>query len=224
MTGKAIIMKNEQMRNNIPQQYGGADGSGRRDSLGANFGPDARPYGEDSGMGRDRNLNHSNAGANHRTRGDLRDVYAEYGKRTNDKDHLNYDRPALGSGLRYEHLHTQDFSHGTHGNYNQHNLGTQEPASERSPEPQYRRDRYYKGKGPRSYKRSDERIMQDVNEGLTDDPYIDASGIKVRVKHGEVTLTGVVEDRLLKRKAEDIAASISGVVRVENKIRIATTN
>ncbi|HYF67411.1 MAG TPA: BON domain-containing protein [Ohtaekwangia sp.] len=216
-------MENEQMRNKIPQQYGsGTDG--RRDSLGANFGAGSRPYGEDTGTGREHRLNHSNLSVSHHQREAIGCVYAEYGKRTDDKDHLNYDRPALGSGLRYEHQHTQDFSHGTHGNYNQRNVGNDEPGYQRSPEPQYRRDRYHRGKGTRSYKRSDERIMEDINDGLMDDPYIHAAGIEVRVNNGEVALTGVVEDRLLKRKAEDIAASISGVVKVENKIRIAATN
>ena len=68
----------------------------------------------------------------------------------------------------------------------------------------YHRPRYA-GVGPRGYRRSDERIQEDVNELLTADPNIDASDIEVRVEAGVVTLTGVVEDRASKRLAEDLA-------------------
>jgi osmotically-inducible protein OsmY len=78
----------------------------------------------------------------------------------------------------------------------------------------------HRGRGPKGYTRSDERIKEDVNDRLTDDPHIDASDIEVEVKNGEVTLTGTVGSRFAKRHAEDLAERISGVKDVENRIKI----
>ena len=79
----------------------------------------------------------------------------------------------------------------------------------------------YRGVGPRNYRRSDERILEDINERLTDDHHIDASDIGVKVEGGEVTLSGTVEDRAARRRAEVIAESVSGVGHVQNDLRVA---
>ena len=76
------------------------------------------------------------------------------------------------------------------------------------------------GKGPKGYQRSDERIREDVCVRLTDHPDIDASEIEVRVDGGEVTLSGSVDERRVKRLAEDTACSVSGVRDVHNQLRI----
>ena len=81
----------------------------------------------------------------------------------------------------------------------------------------------YKGKGPRNYRRSDDRIQDNINERLTDDPLVDASEVEVAVQDGEVILSGTVDDRVAKRRAEDIAESVSGVTNVENRIRVRLT-
>lgn len=81
------------------------------------------------------------------------------------------------------------------------------------------RSRGYRGRGPKGYRRSDERIKEDVNDRLTDDAMIDASDIEVEVKDGEVTLSGKVDNRRIKRYAEDIVESIPGVRDVENKLK-----
>jgi osmotically-inducible protein OsmY len=78
----------------------------------------------------------------------------------------------------------------------------------------------YRGRGPRNYTRSDERIREDINDRLTDYDYIDASDIEVEVNAGEVVLSGTVESRFEKRLAEDLAEDISGVRNVENRIRV----
>lgn len=83
-------------------------------------------------------------------------------------------------------------------------------------------DRRYKGKGPKNYQRSDERIKEDVNDRLSDDWFIDASDIEVSVQKGEVTLMGTVDERTSKRRAEDIAESVSGVKHVENRLRVSS--
>jgi osmotically-inducible protein OsmY len=76
------------------------------------------------------------------------------------------------------------------------------------------------GRGPKGYQRSDERLEEEVSDRLMADDWIDASDIEVRVKNGEVTLTGTVDDRLAKRRAEDIAEQVMGVRDVMNQIRV----
>ena len=82
----------------------------------------------------------------------------------------------------------------------------------------------YRGVGPRNYRRSDQRILEDINERLTDDDRIDASDIGVKVEGGEVTLSGTVSDRAARRRAEDIAENVSGVGHVQNDLRVAGRN
>ena len=79
----------------------------------------------------------------------------------------------------------------------------------------------HRGRGPKNYTRSDERIREDINDRLTDYDYIDASEIDVQVQNAEVTLTGTVNSRHEKRMAEDIVEDISGVRHVENRLRVA---
>jgi osmotically-inducible protein OsmY len=81
--------------------------------------------------------------------------------------------------------------------------------------------RDFRGKGPKGYKRNDERISDEVHERLTDDPYIDASNINIAVSGGEVTLSGTVEHRDAKHRAERIIEDVSGVSHVQNNLRIA---
>ena len=76
------------------------------------------------------------------------------------------------------------------------------------------------GRGPKGYRRSDERIEEEINEQLTRHHDIDATEIEVRVKGGEVTLTGTVDDRHAKRMAEDVAEQVFGVTEVHNQIRL----
>lgn len=78
----------------------------------------------------------------------------------------------------------------------------------------------HRGKGPKGYTRSDDRIREDVNEKLWDDDYLDASNIEVEVSNGEVTLSGEVAERSAKRRAEDLAEDCSGVKNVQNNIRV----
>ena len=78
----------------------------------------------------------------------------------------------------------------------------------------------FRGKGPRGYTRSDERIQDDINDMLTDNGMIDASDIEVRVDKGDVTLTGHVNSKRNKRLAEDLTESVSGVKNIENRIRV----
>jgi hypothetical protein len=83
---------------------------------------------------------------------------------------------------------------------------------------QYEQGPYF-GKGPKNYRRSDQRIEEDINERLTQHPFIDATHIEVRVQNGNVQLSGTVDDRNARRIAEDIVDSVSGVKELENQIR-----
>lgn len=76
------------------------------------------------------------------------------------------------------------------------------------------------GKGPKGYRRSDERIRDEVSDRLSDDHWLDASDIEVRVENGEVTLSGTVADRDSKRRAERLAESAGGVSDVQNNIKV----
>jgi len=78
----------------------------------------------------------------------------------------------------------------------------------------------YRGRGPKNYSRSDERIREDVSDSLTDDPLVDASEIDVNVSNQEVTLSGTVHTRQQRRLAEDRAEAVSGVKHVQNNLRI----
>jgi hypothetical protein len=81
----------------------------------------------------------------------------------------------------------------------------------------------HRGRGPRNYQRSDDRIREDVHERLSDDVRVDASEIEVTVQNREVTLNGTVRDRNEKRWAEDIVESVSGVAHVQNNLRVGQT-
>jgi hypothetical protein len=78
----------------------------------------------------------------------------------------------------------------------------------------------FAGRGPKGYRRSDDRIREDVSDRLTDDHWFDASDVDVRVENGMVTLSGKVKSRDDKRRAEDIVMSVSGVKDVINQIHV----
>lgn len=79
----------------------------------------------------------------------------------------------------------------------------------------------HRGKGPKNYQRSDERIREEVCERLTMDHDVDASDVEVTIAESRVTLSGTVPDRHSKRLAEDIAESVVGVKDVDNQLRVA---
>ena len=78
----------------------------------------------------------------------------------------------------------------------------------------------YRGRGPRNYQRSDDRIREDVCERLTMDHDVDASDIDVTVREAVVTLEGTVNERHAKRVAEDICELVRGVKDVRNNLRV----
>lgn len=78
----------------------------------------------------------------------------------------------------------------------------------------------YRGRGPKGYRRPDARILDDLNDRLTDDPRLDATEVDVQVHDGEVTLSGQVRSREDKRRAELLAEQCSGVAHVQNNLRV----
>lgn len=92
------------------------------------------------------------------------------------------------------------------------------PPSETRPFPRGENGRYF-GIGPKGYKRSDARIMEDVCECLARDPHVDASQIEVTVSEGEVSLNGFVPSRHMKRRTEYLIESVLGVEEIDNRLR-----
>ncbi|MBY0413684.1 MAG: BON domain-containing protein [Bdellovibrionales bacterium] len=83
-----------------------------------------------------------------------------------------------------------------------------------------RSERGFFGKGPKGYRRSDDRIKEDVCETLARNPRVDASDIEVKVEDACVTLSGTVDSKEAKRAAEMAIEDLSGVDDVKNEIRV----
>jgi osmotically-inducible protein OsmY len=91
-----------------------------------------------------------------------------------------------------------------------------------------RRERYmegipegpHRGRGPKGYQRPDERIRENACERLTHHGGVDARDIQVSVKDGEITLEGTVENRRMKRMAEDALETIAGMKDIHNRLRV----
>lgn len=75
-------------------------------------------------------------------------------------------------------------------------------------------------RGTKGYKRSDERIREDVNDRLSLQDHLDPTEIEVTVSNSEVTLTGSVLSRQEKFIAEEIADDVGGVTEVHNQLRV----
>lgn len=86
-----------------------------------------------------------------------------------------------------------------------------------------KREGPHRGKGPKGYTRSDETIKSDVNDALYRETYVDASDIDVSVDNGEVKLSGTVDSKMAKRRAEDCVEEITGVKEVNNELKVKKT-
>jgi hypothetical protein len=145
-------------------------------------------------------------------------------------DERDYNPPSFDAESRRDRYVSESFGRGSR-DYNEdrgffERAGDElrswfgDEAAERRRDRDMREAGLHRGRGPRGYQRSDSRILEDVNDRLTEDPHIDASEIEVRVENREVTLSGTVNSRFEKRHAEDLAESISGVTHVQNNLRI----
>ena len=143
----------------------------------------------------------------------------ERGERDYGRGSWEEGRIGMSQGYGYQDGDRPSFERGLHdtrlGGYRQHQTGfggAQGLDVKRGP---------HRGKGPKGFEVSDERVRERVCEALSDDHNVDATNIVVSVHKGEVTLTGTVEDRETKRMAEDCVLQCSGVRDVHNQLRIA---
>ena len=199
-------------RRNLRDEFEGydrEDGRTRWDYAGRGPEDNVRNYGRDRGLRESEDL----SGQRRYGRGDdQNDRYngGQYGRGRYDNDRSDesylrdrYDRD-------YNRDYVRDFGdhNGYVGRYEDDDSGMY---GGRGP---------HAGRGPEGYSRSPERMTDEVNERLTDDDRVDASGIQVTAENGEVTLTGTVDDRAQKRRAEDVAESVRGVDDVHNRLTI----
>jgi hypothetical protein len=96
--------------------------------------------------------------------------------------------------------------------------------SEHDAERQYAPEQYagtsHRGRGPRGYERSDERLREIICERLTDDPYIDASDVHVEVSSRKVQLSGTVANRRTKYEIEELIERSTNVRDIDNQLKV----
>lgn len=78
----------------------------------------------------------------------------------------------------------------------------------------------FRGLGPKNYRRSDESIVDDASRALGRDGDVDATEIDVECRDGVLKLRGKVEDRAMKRQAEDCVYDLDGVKDVRNELEV----
>jgi len=134
-----------------------------------------------------------------------------------------FSRSNMGHGFNQQEMDQRDRNAGMNigrtGDYYPRNGGNAEQPRNEFGQSNSTRGQFA-GRGPKGYRRSDERITEDVNEALYQDPDLDASEIEVKVENGVVTLSGTVTERHFKRLAEDIVERCSGVNDVHNQLRV----
>lgn len=128
----------------------------------------------------------------------------------------------------------QDFEHSPH---TKRNVNIRESATWNHPgvsgktddetwvnQQEYRKQANFVGYGPRGYRRSDDRIYEEVCEALMRHPDIDATEIGVSVQDGMVYLTGKVPSRYMKKMAGIISEDRPGVQDVRNELVVIRRN
>jgi osmotically-inducible protein OsmY len=195
--------------------YGGREGSfGTSRGYGSDDWNRARGTGQDWGgrYGRDQYESSQHGGSSYGGTGGWRGRTGSYGEQ----------RPDWYGGSERYGQYGRDQEYGRRDERGFWDRASDEVSSWFGDEDAERRRRMdkHRGKGPKNYVRSEERIREDVSDRLSDDWRVDASEIEVNVSGSEVTLSGHVIDRDQRRRAEDIAESVSGVTHVQNNIRV----
>ena len=160
-------------------------------------------------MARNRDWNNTEEyfSSDHDNNFDSSSKYNDYNSSLNDRN-----RFMKTNSRGYDSNHNTDFS----------DEGLQSRSHRMQGQNQYQddyRSGHY-GKGPKGYRRSDERIKEDVCEALFAHREIDASSIEVTVKDGFVTLSGSIESRDLKLRIEREVEHLSGIEDVINEIKV----
>ena len=76
------------------------------------------------------------------------------------------------------------------------------------------------GTGPRGWRRTDERIHDDVCDRLARRRDLDVADVSVEVEDGWVRLSGTVSDRPMKHAIERVVDACAGVRDIDNRIRV----
>jgi osmotically-inducible protein OsmY len=172
---------------------GGGYGQGNYGQSNYSYGQPS--YGQDFGSSGTSNYGRSNFGSGQSERGS------------------EYSRTGSSSGVGYRGYGGEG-SYGSQGGWREPSgEGQQYGSSSGSSQGQHR------GKGPKNYQRSDERVKEMLCERLHDDPEIDASEVTVSVQGGKITLEGTVDSRRTKNAIEDVAEQM-GSQDVQNNLRV----
>lgn len=78
--------------------------------------------------------------------------------------------------------------------------------------------------GPKGYRRSDARMLEDICDKLLLAHHIDSSEVTVEVAAAKAILDGTVPERWMKHAIEDLADACPGIQDVENRIRVVKTS
>jgi BON domain len=139
----------------------------------------------------------------------------------------------LGGGV-YPDEGTEDNAP-SYGDWQRHSTGTDSgargqeglgnPGEDTWGEAQFRAERREEqgrrqtNSGPRSRRRPDEALAQEIREILTSDPELEATDIEVEVEGGAVTIRGVVIDSDARLLAEELVESLPGVREIHNRLQ-----
>ncbi|QRK11391.1 BON domain-containing protein [Archangium violaceum] len=165
-------------------------------------------YGQDRGYNLQGNYNQGNYNQGSYNPPGYYNSPSNYGGGYSERD-LGYDRGYGSYGVR-------DRNEGLYGRRDHNERGPIERLGDR-----FREGLRKLGKAPKAYTRSDDRIREDVYDRLMHG-WVNAEHVEVQVKNGEVTLTGLVEERRDKRIIEDIIEDVLGVKDVHNQLKVGT--
>lgn len=153
-------------------------------------------------------------------RGDYRDYYGNERGHSRGTGYHGSGEEGLRAEAHRSHPGHGGFGSGAYGGYAESASGDR--GSGAYGRPRGRPGEDFRGRGPKNYVRSDERLREEINERLTADPQIDASEIDVDVQQGRVVLKGFVDRRQTRYRVEDLAEAC-GAQDIDNQLRIGPT-
>ena len=194
---------------------GGYGGEGYRG--GGHEGGAQRPYGREQGAGREWNREWSPGS-------DVgREDRSSFGSSGYGQQHSEGRGASTGTGYygqRMDRPSERNYGVGYGGYGEEHGHDDDRGLLERAGDWLQRK----LGNAPKGYRRSDERIREDVCDLIMRRGDIDASDVTVEVHEAEVTFTGTVRDRHSKRRLEDLADDVLGVNEVHNQVKVRREN
>lgn len=166
-------------------------------------------------------MNRSNYGSGGYDRDIGQDRFGGYGQNTYGQSGNSQANDGQPNYSQSRGFYGDDNDSSGTSNYRSSNYGSDQP---RWSDPSMESQRYggqtsHRGKGPKGYQRSDERIKEMISEKLSDHHEIDATEITVSVQDGTVTLEGTVDSRRTKNAVEDVAEEC-GCQDVQNNLRV----